>query len=118
MNTELLNKLGSLCIYAFYDKSKEMLTVHFINDEENKPDLMAYMLFNKSWDLREVIEEKATLKEDREVIEILHNPVGVFEKGSSFDQMVRKAVLEMAKVEENKDKEESLTEVVKKLFDD
>jgi putative ubiquitin-RnfH superfamily antitoxin RatB of RatAB toxin-antitoxin module len=118
MDTELLNRLGELCIYAWYDTSKEMLTVHFINEEVHKPDLMAYLLFNKSWDVREVVGETARLEDDREVIEIQHNRIGIFEKDSSFDQMVRKAVREMAKNEENVEKEESLTEVIKNLFDD
>ena len=71
MDSELLNKIGNMDLYAFYDKSKNMVTVHFMSKEDDsRPDLMAYMLLNGSWDLREVASETSELHEDRDVVTI------------------------------------------------
>lgn len=113
MDAELLNRLGALQLYAFFDESKNMLTIHFINEEENKPDLMAYMLFNKSWDVREVINETSQLTDDKDIVEIHQNRVGIFEQDSSFDKLVKKAIQEISDTQEES---ETLTQVIKALF--
>lgn len=99
MIESILNKISALSLYAFFDESKGMLTVHFINEKSGKPDIMAYFLLNGTWDVREVIEERAKVLPDREVIEIIHRPVGIYEKGSTFDKLMQKSLEEMSKAE-------------------
>lgn len=101
MDTELVNKVSSLTVHVFYDTSKDMITVHFINEQSGKADIMAYHLMNGSWDVREVIDETAKVFSDKEVIEIRQKPIGIFEKDSGFDKLVRRAIEEMAKVDDS-----------------
>lgn len=89
MVSELLSKISNLIPYGYYDKSKDMITVHFFSKDGDKADIMAYLKRNMSWDIREVVEEKATLLWDREVVEIIHSSLGVCEKDSRFDKMIR-----------------------------
>lgn len=92
MEIELINKISGLAIHGYYEPSKGMVMVHFFNNEGDKNDIIAYLKRNMSWDVREITNESATLYPDREVVEIHHTPVGIQEKGSTFDQFVRSAL--------------------------
>jgi len=89
MEIEILNMISSASINGYYEPSLELIVVWFHNIDNDKPDLVAYLQHDMSWDLRKVIEEKSTLLEDKEVIEICHETVGKFEKDSRFDDTVR-----------------------------
>ena len=114
MDNKLLERLGTLQIYAFHDTGKDMTTVHFINEDTNKPDLMAYALFNGSWDLREVTDEVSVLEQDCEIITIKHERIGIYPAGSDFDNLLQKAIKEIARAEGNS---EPITTTVRKLFE-
>jgi len=92
---EILDKISNLVPHGYYDKSKDMIVVHFFSKDSDKPDIMAYLKRDMSWDIREVVEEKSTLLFDREVVEILHKSVSRCERGSQFDKMVRDILLKI-----------------------
>ena len=90
MGIELLNKLSKLTFYGFYDPSKGIVTVHFFNQQEpDKPDIIAYLNKDMSWDVREITDEQSTLYDDREEVVIKHKPIGIEQSGSDFDKFVR-----------------------------
>jgi len=115
MNNDFVNKISSLTIHVFYDTSKDMITAHLINEQSGKADIMAYRLFNGSWDVREVVDEQARLLHDREVVEIFQKPVGIFETGSGFDQLMRKAIDEIEQIEPEDSNSVSL---IKEILDE
>jgi len=94
---DLLSKISNLTFLGFYDKSKNMVTVHFFNEENEKPDIIAYLRHDMAWDVREITGEVSVLNDDYENITILHNCLGCQAHGSVFDQFVRKGVTQMAK---------------------
>lgn len=95
MAWEILNKISNLIPHGYYDKSKDMIVVHFFSKNGDKPDVMAYLKRDMSWDIREVVEEKSTLLWDREVVEIHHTPISKCEKGSKFDKMIRDMLIKL-----------------------
>jgi hypothetical protein len=100
MKNDIINKISALSLYAFADESKDgMLTVHFINEKSGKADIMAYFLLTHLWDVREVIEERAQVLPDREIIEIIQRPIGIYEKDSTFDKLMRQSLSAMSKAE-------------------
>lgn len=96
MNTQLLNRLSNLNFYGFYDPSKELITVHFFSEKENKPDIIAYLMNDMSWDVREIVEEQSVLYDNKEVVTILHEPLGVENSGEAFDEFIRLGLTKMA----------------------
>jgi hypothetical protein len=92
MEVEVLNMISEASINGYYEPSLGLVVVWFHNMKEDKPDLVAYLMHGMNWDLREVTEEKSTLEVDREIIEIIHKPIEVFAKDSSFDQTIRKVL--------------------------
>ena len=102
MNQELLSKLSNLALYGYYEPSKDMVIVHFFNKDEDKADVIAYLKRDMSWDVREITSEKSTLLADKELVEIQHTCVGMYEKGSKFDQFVRTALLKVFSAQEDK----------------
>jgi len=98
MDKNLLDLISNLTFLGYYDQSKGMVVAHFFNkDEEDKNDIIAYLKGNMSWDVREVIEETCVLMEDCESITIKHKLLGCYPKDSSFDKLVRKGTIKMAK---------------------
>lgn len=91
MEAELLNKLSGMTWRYYYNPSLNAVVVHFFNDG-SKNDLMAYLLSDMSWDLREVKSELSSLLSDKEVIEINQIKIGLFNKDSSFDKFIRKGI--------------------------
>lgn len=102
MKQDFINRISTLRPFVFLDKSKEMITIHFISDDGLKPDIIAYMLANKSWDVREITSETSTLLSDKEVIEVLHSPIGLYEPDSEFD-VIAKRCIEASHLNQSKD---------------
>jgi hypothetical protein len=103
MNAEFLNKISNLTFYGFYDPSKKLITVHFFNEHENKPDIIAYLLPSMTWDVREIVNESSTLYPDCEVITISHKCLGIENCGSPFDEFVRLGLEKLAREVHGKD---------------
>jgi hypothetical protein len=90
MNLDLVNKLAKLTFYGFYDPSKGLVTVHFFNEQEqDRPDIIAYLHRDMSWDVREITAEKSTLYDDYEEVIISHKKISIEPHGSDFDKIVR-----------------------------
>ena len=102
MDKAIMEKLGNMSLLGYYDEDLKMLCVHFFGDGGRK-DLMAYLKSDYSWDLREVVRETATLYDDKEVVEITHNRLAVYDTNSPFDKMVRSALQKMMENEGFKD---------------
>lgn len=89
MEIEVLNMISNASINGYYDPSLGLVVVWFHNIDDDKPDLVAYLKQDMSWDLRKIIEEKSTLYNNKEVIEITHELVNEYKKDSKFDDTVR-----------------------------
>ena len=113
----MLEKISKLMFYGFYDPSKDLVTVHFFNDKENKPDIIAFLKHDMSWDVREIINETSVLNDDGETVTILHKKLALCKPDSNFDKFVRKGLFEMAKQAEEKDsnliKNDKMLEILK-----
>lgn len=96
MDIPLLNKISDLTFYGFINPANNIVTVHFFNEQNDKPDIIAYLRRDMSWDVREIVDEISELKEDREVVEILHEPLGIEEHNGKFDKFVRLGLTKMA----------------------
>ncbi len=58
MEIELVNKLSELSMIGYLDPSNGYVTVWFYNNEKTeKSDIVAYLMQDMSWDLREIIDE-------------------------------------------------------------
>lgn len=103
---ELVNKIANLAFGAFYNESLDRVVVHFFNKDENKPDVVAYLLPNLAWDVREIVDEISELdpmEQDGflgENITITHERLGIYSKGSDFDVFMRSAIEGMSNQEE------------------
>jgi len=97
MDIELLNKLSGLQVYGYYDISKNMVCVHFFNQKESKPNLIAFLNRDMSWDLREIVSEVSILYDDKEVITVEHKALETQKKDSDFDKLIRSSLIESAK---------------------
>jgi len=89
MRPELLNKLTNLTFYGFYDPSKEMVTVHFFNEKNDKADIIAFLKNDMTWDIREIESEESSLYENSEIVTIKHNRLSIESPGDSFDDFIR-----------------------------
>lgn len=117
MDTNLLNRLSNLAFYGFYDPSKGLVTVHFFNETENKPDVIAYLRRDMSWDVREIVEEQSILHDDKEVVTILHEPLGIEEMDGGFDEFVRLGLTKMAQEVHGEDANLSELDTIFKVFE-
>src|SRR5271169_1594958 len=97
MDLDLLNMLSNLTPYGFYEPCKQMVTVHFFSTTHNKPDIIAYLLHDMSWDVREITCEEAVLLSDHEQIVVSHKPLGIQAQDSDFDKFVRNVLLAAGK---------------------
>lgn len=98
-----MNKLAELSIMGYYDPSSKLVVAWFYENEGRKSDLVAYLLPNMHWDLREVIEETSALETDREFIEIKHKCLGMHGPDSDIDNIIRKslgAIIEQSEKDE------------------
>lgn len=111
MTIDIIQKLSNLSLLTYFDKSFNMLCVHFFG-KDDKPDLMAYLMSNYSWDLREVLSEKAELFDDCESIKITQKRLGVFEANSKFDLFVRNSLFEILN-NENLKEDKDVKEILK-----
>jgi len=103
MITEIFNKINNLAFRGYYDPSKNTVTVHFFNEEENKLDIIAFLNHDMSWDVREIISETSVLYGHCEVVTIKHNVLGIQEFGGTFDKFVRTGLIKMAEQEYGED---------------
>lgn len=110
----IIEKISELNLNGYYDNSSGYVTVWFHNNLIDKPDIVAYLKQDMSWDIREVISEQSQIQSDRETITIFHNPVGNEIHGSEFDQIIRKMI--NALVENSKDLTEPIRHM-KKILD-
>lgn len=102
MTKEIVEKMAGLSLLGYYDTSLNLVRVQFFGDNK-KNDLVAYLLRDLTWELREVISETVELHEDGEKIEVKHVKLGMFEKGGQFDDFVRKSILNLRDNEGVKD---------------
>ncbi|KKM66238.1 hypothetical protein LCGC14_1483200 [marine sediment metagenome] len=116
MNIQLLNRISNLNFYGFYDPSKELVTVHFFNEKENKPDVIAYLRHDMSWDVREIVKEQSILYDNKEVITILHKPLGIESTGEAFDEFIRLGLTKMAIEMHGEDTKLSEVDIVFMVF--
>jgi len=91
-DNKLLNEISGLSLCGFLDTSRNMVIVHFFNDDSDKQDIVAYLLKDMRWDVRKIVKEVALLTSDKEIVEIFHESMGVFECDSWFDKLVRKSL--------------------------
>jgi len=117
MEIEILSMISNASINGYYDPSLGLVVVWFHNMGGDKPDLVAYLMHAMNWDLREVISEKSELFVDKEVIEIEHSPIQVFEKGSDFDKTVRKVLNQLTEYSASEDGLSPRLEMMKMILD-
>lgn len=91
MEIDILNIISQASINGYYDPSLDLIVVWFYNID-NRSDLVAYLLSDMSWDLREIVDEKSSLYDNKEIVEIIHKPIKKFEKNSVFDKTIRKVL--------------------------
>jgi hypothetical protein len=92
MNLETVNKISGLDLYVFFNPSSKIVTAHFFSSDGVKPNIMAYLKRDMSWDVREIIEETSTLEDDQEVIVVRHKILGIENKDGDFDKFIRVGV--------------------------
>ena len=89
MEVELVNKISNLTFGAYYNESIDRVVVHFFNNEEKKPDIIAYLLPNKAWDIREVVDETSELDSTPpflgETITITHEQLGIYSEDRDWE---------------------------------
>ena len=91
MDLDILSKITELSCLGWLDPSNGSITVSFFNNEKSdKPDMVAFLNQDMSWDLREIIGESSTVNETSETVVINHSLIGLFEKDSEFDILLRK----------------------------
>lgn len=97
MSNKLFERISNLSMYGYYDPSKNMVVVHFFSEEGDKPDIMAYLKADMSWDVRETVDESSVLEKNKEVVTIYHKSLGVCNKDSQFDKFIREGLTGIAK---------------------
>ena len=108
---ELLKNISNLNITGYYDRSNGYVVVWFHSAVSEKADIVAYLKQDMSWDVREVISEVSRVGECSETVEIKHKLLGMFEKDSDFDTMIRNM---FAKTTDKLDKQD-IPETVSKM---
>lgn len=96
MTPDLFNRLANLSFYGYLEPFKKIVTVHFFNEKEDKPDVIAYLKPDMSWDVREITSEESTLSDTAEVITVHHKRISTEPKDSPFDEFVRLGLKKMA----------------------
>lgn len=114
MDIELLNKISNLSFYGYYDPSGNKVVVHFFNKEVSKPDVIAFLKRDMSWDVREIVSETSVLNDSGEIITVVHKQICNQLKNSDFDKYVRAGLISMAKETYGKD---AKLEEKAKIFD-
>lgn len=107
MEIEILNMISNASINGYYDPSLDLIVVWFYNID-NRSDFVAYLLSDMSWDLREIVDEKSSLYDDKEVVEIAHKPIKKFEKNSVFDKTIRRVLNQIIEDIPEEDENQSL----------
>jgi len=118
MDTKILNKLSELIFCGFYDPSKQMVTVHFFNETNNKPDIIAYLLKDMTWDVREIVDEVSELQNDKEIITIHHKLLGIEDCDSQFNSFVRLGVTKFAQSVHGDDANLLEKDIMFRIFED
>ena len=103
MDLELMNMLSGLDLYGYYEPSKEMVVAHFFGQGSAKPNVIAFLGRDLSWDVREITGEKSKLYNNREIVIIEHRPISIQPHGSQFDELVRKGLESMARQQYGED---------------
>ena len=92
MDKEFAARLSNLGVIGYYDASCGMVIAYFYNPDENKKDIVAYLLKDMTWDVREIIDERVLVTKDQEIAYVSHEPLCKFKMGSNFDKFIRGAV--------------------------
>jgi hypothetical protein len=106
---DILSKISELNINGYYDSSNGYVVVWFHNSIKDKPDIVAYLQSDMSWDVREVVKETSTIYSDCEVVEMKHSSLGQHLLDSDFDKIVRKMIDAM--IEASKDIPEAVVKM-------
>lgn len=93
----ILSKISELNISGYYDVSNGYVVIWMFNSVKSKPDIVAYLQQDMSWDVREVAREVSKIYKDREEVIVYHTSLGEYETGSEFDIVVRKMLDEVIK---------------------
>lgn len=96
---DILNTIANTSISFYFEKTLNKLICYFSSDEKN--DIVAYLLDDMSWDVREIISEHSVLNETSENITINHKPVSLEKPDSQFDNVIRKYINGVIEAEEN-----------------
>lgn len=85
---DIINRISELNLNVYYEPSNGYVVAWFSNNATNKPDIVAYLQDDMSWDVREITSEISILYSDKEVVEIKHEPLRHEIKGSEFDRII------------------------------
>ena len=103
MEVELINKMSDLTFGCYFNESLDMIVTHFFNKDIDKPDLIAYLKHDMSWDVREIVDEVSELDDydgiHGETITITHEQLGIYDKNSSFSSFMKKSIQQMSENE-------------------
>lgn len=103
MKVEFINKISDLTFGCYFSESLDMIVVHFFNKDADKPDLIAYLKHDMSWDVREITDEHSTLdglqEFHGETITISHEQLGIYDKESNFSSFMKKSIRQMSENE-------------------
>ncbi len=99
---EIISKISELNINGYFDHSNGYVVVWFHSNASDKPDIVAYLNANMSWDIREVLSEESVLTSDQETVIIKHKPISTEDSGSIFDLVVRKMLKGLIDAEKGK----------------
>ena len=86
----IIEKISDLNINGYFDNSNGHVVVWFHNVLSNKPDIVAYLKQNMSWDVREIVSEQSEVFAEYEIITVKHKCLSIEDNGSQFDILVRK----------------------------
>ena len=101
MDVELLNMIAGASVNGYYDPSLGLVVVWFHNND-NRADIVSYLLKDMTWDVRKVITEESTLTENKEIVEIHHELIDIFDANSKFDNTIRSLLKQMTdQIDEN-----------------
>lgn len=103
MELDLLNRISGLDLYGYYEPSKGVVVAHFFGRDNLKPNIIAFLGRDMSWDIREIVKEKSTLLPAKEIVVIEHQPICNQPKDSTFDKLVRVGLESMAKQQYGED---------------
>ncbi len=87
----MIEQISGMELCVFLNPSNSIVTVHFFDrgNKAGKPDIMAYLQRDMSWDVRRVVGETSVLEANREIVSINHESLGIELSGNDFDKFVR-----------------------------